>query len=411
MNQATMALPRINASQNPAGSTTQIEFSVRAFDHGCADLETIFATGHSGFSCSPHWVKTWSRFVNPNILIVTAKKNGQTVLALPLEIVPKFGLKKVVQFVGGSHANANFPAMRTQLSPAEAQQFLSHLNHVLKAAPWAVDAIMLERQLTELNGIPNPLLENGSSISPNVSLHLRVDQSFDAVLETRSAKRKRKRYRSQQRKFEACGGFAILNPCEKHEVEPLLDNYFSMKAQQLQGKGVANVFGDPKEQLFFKALFADKNQQTDHKFHLSGLNVGGKIRTVYGWSMHGTRQMVHFTAFADDELTTASPGDFLNFSMIEAACNGPTEIYDLGVGDEGYKRSWCDVETWHRDTIIGVSLRGKLAKLQFDGTRSVKRWIKNNETLWAIAKRLRKLKTGQKPASQQNAAADDGSDL
>jgi CelD/BcsL family acetyltransferase involved in cellulose biosynthesis len=182
-----------------------------------------------------------------------------------------------------------------------------------------------------------------------------------------------------------------------------------MKAQQLSGKGVANVFGNIREQAFFKALFGDEGPHSDHLFYLSSLEVGGKTRAIYGSSLHGSRQMVHFTAFADDELTAASPGDFLNFSLVEAACNAPTTTYDLGVGDEGYKRSWCDVETWHRDTVIGISVRGKIAKLQFDAARSAKRWIKNNEKLWAFAKRVRKLKAGR--SDEHRPATEDGSEL
>ena len=189
----------------------------------------------------------------------------------------------------------------------------------------------------------------------------------------------------------------------------LLNQYFAMKAAQLSGKGVANVFGNLKEQAFFKALFSDNGPHHDHNFYLSYLDVGGKTRAIYGSSLHGSRQMVHFTAFADDELTSASPGDFLNFALVEAACNAKTQTYDLGIGDEGYKRSWCDVETWHRDVVVGLSLRGKLAKLQFDTTRSAKRWIKNNEKLWELAKRVRKLKSGK--GAETRPAPEDGSEL
>jgi CelD/BcsL family acetyltransferase involved in cellulose biosynthesis len=293
----------------------------------------------------------------------------------------------------------------------EAQTLLADLKEGLKAQPWSVDVIMLERQLETLGGLTNPLLATGSSLSPNVSLHLDVNQNFDAVLESRSGKRKRKRYRSQQRKFESAGGFSIFNPDLKSDVDQLLDDYFAMKKHQLSGKGVANVFGDPREQLFFKALFSDTYAHTNHQFYLSSLKVGNKTRAIYGSSLHGTRQMVHFTAFADDELAIASPGDFLNYSLIEAACNSSIETYDLGVGDEGYKRSWCDVETWHRDTVIGVSLRGTLAKVQFSGARAVKRWIKSNQKLWMFAKRVRKLKASTNGKTQPADQMEDGTEL
>jgi CelD/BcsL family acetyltransferase involved in cellulose biosynthesis len=392
----------------PAAAALDVAFL--PFSEGITKLENISSRASHGFSCSPHWVGHWAGHVNSNVVFVTAMQAGQLKLILPVEIVKKAGLV-VAQFVGGSHANANFPVMLAPVSPSEARSFLSALENGLRQKPWCVDVIMLQRQLERLEGIENPLLANGSSISPNVSLHLDVIQSFDTVLEARSGKRKRKRYRSQQRKFEAAGGFEVFDPAPKIACGSLLDTYFTMKANQLSGKGVTNVFGNAREQAFFKALFADEGPHYDHKFYLSSLDVGGKTRAIYGSSLHGSRQMVHFTAFANDELTTASPGDFLNFLLIEAACKNGVETYDLGIGDEGYKRSWCDVETWHRDTVIGVSLRGKLAKIQFGAIGSTKRWIKTNEKLWNFAKRVRKFKHGKTTDRQTANHAEDGSEL
>ena len=408
MTQANLTLPRLKTAETAKELAHGFETAILPLKDGLNHLATIAETGHCGFSNAPHWVGLWAAKVNPNIAVVVARRQGQIVAATALEIVNVSGLK-IAQFVGGSHANANFPALKAHLSDLESANLIAAIQAGLKAAPWCVDAIMLERQLETLGGMTNPLLAGGSSISPNVSLHLSVDQSFDAVLESRSAKRKRKRYRSQQRKFEAAGGFQIINPSANAASAALLDQYFAMKAQQLSGKGVANVFGNIKEQAFFKALFTDTGLHKDHNFYLSHLDVGGKTRAIYGSSMHGTRQMVHFTAFSNDELTAASPGDFLNFALVEAACSATTKIYDLGIGDEGYKRSWCDVETWHRDVVIGLSLRGKLAKLQFDVTRAAKRWIKNNEKLWELAKRVRKLKSGKGAGARP--APEDGSEL
>jgi CelD/BcsL family acetyltransferase involved in cellulose biosynthesis len=408
MNDASLTLPRLKTSENDAALALNFDVELLPLASGLPVLENVAALGQSGFSCAPHWVRHWAAEVNPNIVVITASRNGQIVAALALEIIQKSGLK-IAQFVGGSHANANFPAITSQLAENEAVVLLDQIKLGLAGEPWFVDAIMLERQLETLGGIANPLLSGGSSISPNVSLHLSVDQSFDAVLELRSAKRKRKRNRSQQRKFEAAGGYQIVNPASKDASANLLDQYFAMKAQQLSGKGVANVFGDAKEQAFFKALFSDEGTHHDHNFYLSSLDVGGKTRAIYGSSLHSSRQMVHFTAFSNDELTAASPGDFLNFALVEAACKASTRTYDLGVGDEGYKRSWCDVETWHHDVVIGLSLRGKIAKFQFDAARSAKRWVKNNEKIWEFAKRIRKLKSGK--GAETRPATEDGSEL
>jgi CelD/BcsL family acetyltransferase involved in cellulose biosynthesis len=395
MNEAQMAPSGLIAAETGRRAASGYVIAVLALNDGLPLLQSLSRNCQSGFSCAPHWLAHWATHVNNNIAIVTATRNGRLVLALALEVIKQSGLH-VARFVGGHHANGNFPAMCHAFTQAEAEALLEQLQAQLRHKPWSVDVIVLERQLAELGGINNPLLAKGQSKSPNISLHLNVDQSFDAVLDTtRSAKRKRKRHRSQQRKYQAAGGFSVSNPVAKEFAASLLDQYFAMKAYQLKNIGASNTFRNVNEQAFFKALFSDPTPHPDHDFYLSSLDVGGKIRAIHGSCLHGLRQMVQFTAFSDDELNKTSPGDFLNFALIEAACQSKTQIYDLGVGDEAYKRSWCDVETWHYDAVIGITLRGKLAKLQLDAVRCAKRCIKNNQHLWSFARRIRKLRAGR----------------
>ncbi len=405
MNEAGMASSGLIAAETGCKTLPDYVITVLSLHDGLPLLQALSQNCQSGFSCAPHWVAHWAAHVNNNIAIVTATRNGRLVLALALEVIKQSGLH-VARFVGGHHANGNFPAVCHALTQAEAEALLEQLQAQLRHKPWSVDVIVLERQLAELGGINNPLLAKGRSKSPNISLHLNVDKSFDAVLDTtRSAGRKRKRHRSQQRKYEAAGGFSVSNPVAKEFAASLLDQYFAMKACQLRNIGASNTFRNINEQAFFKALFSDPNPHTDHDFYLSSLDVGGKTRAVHGSCLHGLRQMVQFTAFSDDELNKTSPGDFLNFALIEAACQSKTQIYDLGVGDEAYKRSWCDVETWHYDAVIAITLLGKLAKLRLDAMRCAIRCIKNNRHLWSFAKRIRKLRAARNFSARQKSVS------
>ncbi|RWP59475.1 MAG: GNAT family N-acetyltransferase, partial [Mesorhizobium sp.] len=108
-------------------------------------------------------------------------------------------------FLGGRHANGNFAAADPSwLTKADGAAIRSMLAAVAKARP-DIDLVALERLLPDLEGIANPLASLPSFPSPNLSLAVDLAGGFDALLSRASGKRKRKKHRSQTRKFEAVG--------------------------------------------------------------------------------------------------------------------------------------------------------------------------------------------------------------
>ena len=147
-------------------------------------------------------------------------------------------------------------------------------------------------------------------------------------------------------------------------------------------------------------LYVDAAGSPAPAFVLHGLEVGGRLRAVTGSALAGNRLVCDFTAFADDDLAAAAPGDFLAFENIRAACEEGFSVFDFSVGDERYKRSWCDIETFHRDVYVPVSLRGRALAAGEIAVANAKRRIKENQTLWSIARRVRAMRGSAAEAAE-----------
>src|SRR5690606_13370191 len=100
-------------------------------------------------------------------------KDGRPAIALALD-VRQYGPLSVAAFVGGTHANNNFPALTDQ--SLDFEDLLAALLDIRSARP-DIDAIFLERQRLELDGRPNPLLKLRHIISPNLSLAMDLEAS------------------------------------------------------------------------------------------------------------------------------------------------------------------------------------------------------------------------------------------
>ncbi|MFA6153092.1 GNAT family N-acetyltransferase [Mesorhizobium sp.] len=350
---------------------------------------------------SAAWVLNWAAKVGPNLVVATLAIDGRPLFALALEVTTK-GPFRIARFMGDRHANGNFVAADPQwLATADVTSIRSLLAAIARARP-DIDIVALERLLPDLDGVANPFASFDHFASPNLSLGVDLGGGFDAMLSRISAKRKRKKHRSQMRKLEAVGPHRRIEARTPDEVDRLLDAFFEMKESRFRKMGITNVFADEQVRAFFRALFTQALGEDRPRFVLHGLEVAGKLRAITGSSRSGKRLICEFGAIADDDLGHASPGDFLFFDNIEEACEAGFEVYDFSVGDEPYKRLWCDIEIQHFEVLLPLTLKGRVLALSLRQNARLKAFIKNSPTIWKLTKMLRRKAAGQ--------AADPGED-
>ncbi|WP_395447279.1 GNAT family N-acetyltransferase [Aminobacter sp. UC22_36] len=337
---------------------------------------------------SPEWVSTWIDTNKLDTVLATLSANGRPVMSVALEVTSE-GPFRIARFLGGKHANGNFPAVdKNWLAAASANDIDTLVRSIGQARP-DIDLVTFDRLIADFNGLPNPLLRLPSSPSPNVALAVNLDGGFEKVLTRTNGKKKRKRHRSQERKYEAVGGARRTMATTIADANAMLDAFFAMKEQRFGAMGITDVFADAGVRSFFRKLFVDALAHEKPSFVLHGLEVGGKYRAVTGASRAGNRLVCEFGAIADDELAYASPGEYLFFDNISEACDDGFGVYDFSVGDEPYKRQWCDLEIQHADVLVPLTAKGRFYALGLKSMSRIKGSVKNNATLWALIKRLR----------------------
>jgi len=352
-------------------------------------------------SQSGAWVGAWLRHVAPDHLIAIAEADKQPIMALALEI-ERQGPLKVAQFMGGRHACGNFPPVTTAHAVADLVQLLELLKRAISKRMPDIDVLSLERLTARYDGITNPLLSLPHLPSPNLALAVDLTGGFDGVLGRSSGKRKKKKHRSQTRKFEAVGPFRRIRATTPAEVKTALDAFFAMKEIRFRQKGIEDVFSDPKVRAFFIDLFTSALTAARPSFVMHGLEVAGTLRAVTGSSVADNRLVCEFGAITEDELAHASPGDFLFFDNIREACDDGFAVYDFSVGDEPYKRQWCDIEIVQYDAFVPLTMRGYALAAVMRAQNRAKSLIKNNPLVWKMAKALRKRTAATTPAEDED---------
>lgn len=330
------------------------------------------------------WIDCWRKNVNPDSLVAGLIAGDTPVMLLPLEAVNVNGTR-VLRYPGGSHANCNFPWLDGSVDDASVCLLVS----AIRAARPDIDVLSLTRQLPSLSGQDNPLLQLKSVENPNPVLAASLVSGFDAVLERSNAKRKLKKHRQHGRRYEEAGGWRIYSPQFREESDQLLDTFFALKAHRFRQMGISDPFDDAHIQAFFKELYGEAARKPKPRYELQILEVAGKVRSLIGKTFSKDSPTVEFSAIADDELMTASPGEFLFYEDIKKSCEAGLSLYSFGIGDEPYKREWCDIESNVYDTILPLTLKGNAFTALQSVRSKVVATVKGNPRLWQMAKALR----------------------
>jgi CelD/BcsL family acetyltransferase involved in cellulose biosynthesis len=382
---------RSQTSLNEARAASPLPVSITPA--GMAAYRDLAANGIHGPAQDPLWVEQWAASTKADCFVVAVEQAGKPALALALEVA-KSGPFRIARFMGGSHANGNFPVADPTFLKSGKFNAEAPLAAVRTMRP-DVDALVLSRLLPELDGTPNPLLALPHVQSPNIALAADLAGGFEGLLSRVSGKRKRKKHRWAMRKFETAGGLRRIDAQTADDASRLLNAYFAMKDSRFRKMGITDVFGDAEVRNFFRSLFSNALEKTPRPFVLHALEVGGKLRAVTGSSVSGKRMICEFAGISDDELAHASPGDYLFFENIEQACRDGFEVYDFSVGDEPYKRLWCQLETRQFDVVAPLTVKGQLLAQRLRLEAKVKAYVKNNPTIWRLTKMLRKNAAGK----------------
>lgn len=343
----------------------------------------------------PLWVAAWMGATGADAVMLEVG-DGDSQLRIPMEVVRQ-GPFRIARYMGGNHANGSFPAVMPGHAPVLAAEDVAAIRGALRAARPDIDLLALTRHNPEQDGLDNPLRGLETGRSPNVSLAVDLSQGFEGLLDRRHGKRKRKKFRLQERKLDELGEPRLLQPATPAEVDRVLDAFFRLKAARFAKAGIPDVFAPSEVQAFFRALFTTALDDPERPFRLDAVEAGGTLRAVNGQSVTATRVICEFGAICDD-MPNASPGFFLDFTNIrQAACEGKA-VYDFSVGDEDYKRSWCEIETWQFDCFWPVSGKGHTLDALMRARAAAVRLVKSNAQVWSLAKRARAHLAGETAA-------------
>lgn len=348
-----------------------------------------FTSLHQGYD----WCDAWVRSHGHPLAILRGTIAGETCFILPLEIVTTRSVR-IARYIASPFNNINnglfTPTFRARCS---AQVARSVAQVIVRALSGRSDLVWLQNMPFDWRGERHPFAALPSAENQNHAFQLTLAADMEATIRQLNAKRRRKIYRSQCRKIEAHGGFEHIVAETDTEKAAMIDLFFRQKAVRFDAHGLPNVFRPCEIQAFFRSLLQVAPEDCDtplqlHAIRLNGEN-DGKIAAIAGLSRKNDHVICQFGSIDEHLVPDTSPGELLFFLMIEKVIGEGAAIFDFGVGDQGYKRRWCTIETVQHDVLLPVSAKGRIAAAGLQLVTRTKAAIKRHPALYAFIQRLR----------------------
>jgi CelD/BcsL family acetyltransferase involved in cellulose biosynthesis len=337
------------------------------------------------------WCAAWMENFERPVAIIRGSIGDEIAFILPLEIINSRGIRRA-EFIGGHHNNINtglFSARflaNGELTPLQA-------NAISAALRGKADVVILRNVPLEWRGRKSPLVSLTSIENQNHAFQMPFLGSFEASLKQVNAKRRRKKFKHQSRILDAKGGYeyVIAGPDQQ---DALLDLFFRQKATRFKEAGLPDAFKDAGIKAALHAMLhrcgnggLDATLQM-HVLRLKGEHEG-HIPAIAALSRKGDHVICQFASIDEALVADASPGELLFWLMIERLHREGVALFDFGIGDQIYKRSWCPMETVQYDFFLPVSRMGHLAAMAQRGITHTKVAIKSNRKLYSFVQRLR----------------------
>lgn len=344
---------------------------------------------HQGFD----WCKAWVDTHRHPLAILRGRLGGETVFLLPLEI-QRHNMVRSAQFIAGRFSNINTGLFSPSTWNGETAFTAEELTEAITAAlAGQADLVSLCNIPFHWRGSRHPMASLAAAEHLNHSFQLPLSPDFDATINQLNGKRRRKKFRSQVRKIEATGSFEHVIATGETDRHEMLGLFFQQKAKRFKALGLPNVFHAMETQAFFHETLHGTGRPHDIPLELHALRFHGEhegaIGAIAGLSRKGDHVICQFGSIDETVLPEASPGELLFWLVIERACREGAALFDFGLGDQGYKRSWCTEETVQHDILLPISGVGRMAALAQRGVNRGKAAIKGNPHLYALIQRLR----------------------
>lgn len=339
------------------------------------------------------FLNLWHRHIGTAEGVTPFIVAGFNTAGLPLFVWP-LGLSRraslrVVEFMGGKHANFNMALWRRDAAAAIGE---IELRAVLAQVSDRADLMMLANQPLSWSGLANPFALLPHQASPSFGHSGALQADFDALLEQRTTSLARRKMRRKEKKLAGFGRVSFQKATGENAIKAALADFFEQKTARMRAIGLPDVFAAPDVRDFVSAAALTPTADGGSLIELYTLTVDGVIVATMGGLTANGRFTAMFSSIIHGQYATESPGEQLLVHLVRDLCGRGLRTFDLGIGEAAYKGQFCPDADPMFDSYWPLTPAGKRVAAWYRLTAAAKRAIKQQPLLWSLIVKWRRLR-------------------
>lgn len=343
------------------------------------------------------WLAAWQRHIGRHtgtrpVIVLGRGRSQELLFILPLAVNGSGPIRKLT-FLGRELCDYNAPLLATSFaeacSPHAFGRLWADIRGLLAEDPRSRhDIVLLDKMPERVGDQPNPLMQLAVELNPSGAYLTSLSAAtWEAFYKAKRSSATRRRDRTKRKRLAESGEVCLVTPEDPAEIAQTLTALIEQKRRAFARMGVADIFARPDQRDFY--LDIATNSSARGLVHVSRLQVGSAFAAInLGLEFRGGYYHV-LASYDEGPLSRFGPGAAHLHDLMRRALERGCRLFDFTIGDEPYKRDWCDAETRLFDHVAAATPRGWAVAKAVAGTRRVKRSIKQSAVLWPAVLRLR----------------------
>ena len=297
------------------------------------------------------WLSAWQRHIGTKqnvvpVIVLGFAGSGEMLLLLPLGIECR-GRFRRLRWLGSDLCDYNAPLLAKNFSDrVEPGQFAALWRQIISEIRTnprlRFDVVELDKMPEVVGSQPNPFLNLPILVS-NFGAHVAtLTSSWDQFY---VAKRSASSRKSDRRKFKNLaehGKLRFVDVQERADIEHTMATLIQQKRSSYARMGVSDMFTRDGYPEFYQAIVTDLRLRD--VVHISRLDVGSEpAATGLGLKFKSCYYLV-LSSYQDGAMAKNSPGRAHIHEILRYAIERKMQTFDFTIGDEPYKRDWCDIK-------------------------------------------------------------------
>lgn len=297
------------------------------------------------------WLSEWHVHVGRHrqckpVIVAARDEHGKLLILFPLAIERERMLRRLT-WLGSDLCDYNAPLLAANFNRVVPPERFRHLWRQIVDAVRAMprhrfDMVDMDKMPEFVGAQPNPMFS--LPVLPRTySAHAALlGDNWENFCNAKTSGQTRKRDRRRLRRLTEAGEVCFVHARERDEITSTMDVLISQKRNYFARKGVEDLFARAGYGAFFHAVALNPNLRD--VVHVSRVDVSAAPVASGLGLMHKDCYHLVMSSYQDGDVARFGPGRVHLMELFRHAIDRRAGKFDFTIGDEPYKREWCDIE-------------------------------------------------------------------